>query len=684
MNATPLFSSSLASSDKDALRPSVAATLCALLAMSLLLLTSGVRGWALPFCAFALLATHFTSWRWPLTSTTPAILRLVLFVALFLTTNSGRINIDWIFRDSTLRFLGQLAAVELVLQHWRAVRGARYPAVSLLLSCAVFLAACNVQYGFVPTIIAFVTPLFWCCLLWALRDWKPVDNFNPQNRAKVLDKSRKFLQSRFGLLNLGFLLVTLMGGAFLHRLGLKYREQLMSLGSNAVRQIPTSQGGISDRPRLSSSFNERLSTERILKVEGSLSDPHLRAAAFETYRLGAWSPSVSRRELAPWGVRQLGSAQSGARARVTRLVDLQTSPIFAPLNSTGIIPGPGNGIDEVIVQGNRESGLLICDENAPWTYQIIANEQNIQGVPTYQGPLCAPLTASDRLANLQLPDDLDPRVRQIALSAAGNATTPAEKAQNIAAYLMANHQYSLTFAIRYDAGDPLAQFLINQGAAHCEFFAAAMTIMARINGIPARYVIGYLAHESELGSGGAVTVVRQRDAHAWSEIWLDGIGWVTADATPGGGRPDVMPNVSAFQRVNEWARDMLENIRQRAVKVPKRTWFYIVMMPLGLWFLIRVQPFRLARGGAKSRDHDYESPDAKLAQLSPRFERWLARQGARVTPSLSWQRAFARHHLSATRPDVARWLHDYERARFGADWEIAEDLEARLREIEKQ
>ena len=179
MNATTSFSPL---SPTETLRPSLAATLCGILAMVLLILTAGPRGWVLPFCAVALLATHFTSWRWPQNALAPVVLRLILFAALFLTANFRRINIDWIFQDYTLQFFGQLAAVELVLQHWRTGRGVRYPAISLLLSCTIFLAACNVRYGIVPRIVPFVTPIFWGCLLWALRDWKP----SSQCRGKYL------------------------------------------------------------------------------------------------------------------------------------------------------------------------------------------------------------------------------------------------------------------------------------------------------------------------------------------------------------------------------------------------------------------------------------------------------------------------------------------------------------------
>lgn len=77
--------------------------------------------------------------------------------------------------------------------------------------------------------------------------------------------------------------------------------------------------------------------------------------------------------------------------------------------------------------------------------------------------------------------------------------------------------------------DPVDAFLFEARAGFCEHFAAAFTVLMRAAGVPARVVAGYLGGE-ENPLGGYLLVV-QADAHAWSEVWLEGRGWVRVDPT---------------------------------------------------------------------------------------------------------------------------------------------------------
>jgi hypothetical protein len=73
------------------------------------------------------------------------------------------------------------------------------------------------------------------------------------------------------------------------------------------------------------------------------------------------------------------------------------------------------------------------------------------------------------------------------------------------------------------------EFLFDTKQGFCEHYASAFTVMMRAAGIPARIVLGYQG--GEMNPLGEYLIVRQSDAHAWSEVWLPGRGWVRVDPT---------------------------------------------------------------------------------------------------------------------------------------------------------
>ena len=73
------------------------------------------------------------------------------------------------------------------------------------------------------------------------------------------------------------------------------------------------------------------------------------------------------------------------------------------------------------------------------------------------------------------------------------------------------------------------EFLFDTRRGFCEHFAAAFTVLMRAAGVPARVVTGYQGGEINPVDG--TLVVRQSDAHAWAEVWLEGRGWARVDPT---------------------------------------------------------------------------------------------------------------------------------------------------------
>jgi protein-glutamine gamma-glutamyltransferase len=136
--------------------------------------------------------------------------------------------------------------------------------------------------------------------------------------------------------------------------------------------------------------------------------------------------------------------------------------------------------------------------------------------------------ASMRKTYLQLPT-LDPRIPELMKQITAHANNPYDKAKTLESYLRSHFGYTLDLSGPPPA-DPLAYFLFQKRAGHCEYFAAAMTVMLRTAGIPARYVNGFL--DGEYNSVGGDFVVRASDAHSWVEVYFPGFGWLTFDPTP--------------------------------------------------------------------------------------------------------------------------------------------------------
>lgn len=129
---------------------------------------------------------------------------------------------------------------------------------------------------------------------------------------------------------------------------------------------------------------------------------------------------------------------------------------------------------------------------------------------------------------MDLPDESNPRTRALALemrAAAGSAKAYVE------AVLQKFHREEYFYTLRPPAlgRDPVDEFLFETQQGFCEHYASAFAVMMRAAGIPARIVLGYQG--GELNPVGNYLIVRQADAHAWTEVWLEGVGWWRVDPT---------------------------------------------------------------------------------------------------------------------------------------------------------
>lgn len=150
---------------------------------------------------------------------------------------------------------------------------------------------------------------------------------------------------------------------------------------------------------------------------------------------------------------------------------------------------------------------------------------------------------------LQLPSTLSPAFAKYAEELASGSTLNPRSQQAILAeitkalgrfrYTTQHQEPSPVFAER----DPIEAFLLDTQAGHCEYFASALVLLARSQGIPARVVNGYYGAYPNPVDG--TFQIAQSQAHAWVEIYFAGLGWILFDATPAQERPSA-PSTSSF------------------------------------------------------------------------------------------------------------------------------------------
>jgi transglutaminase-like putative cysteine protease len=149
---------------------------------------------------------------------------------------------------------------------------------------------------------------------------------------------------------------------------------------------------------------------------------------------------------------------------------------------------------------------------------------------------------------LRLPGDGNPRAR--AMAADMRKRTVDDRAYiNMVLAMFRNDNFSYTTTPPLLRADPVDEFLLSTRAGYCEHYASAFTFLMRAGGVPARVVTGYQGGEFNTFSN--YMIVRQADAHAWSEVWLKDSGWTRVDPTAAVSPARVQTGVAAAVPQNE-------------------------------------------------------------------------------------------------------------------------------------
>jgi transglutaminase-like putative cysteine protease len=149
---------------------------------------------------------------------------------------------------------------------------------------------------------------------------------------------------------------------------------------------------------------------------------------------------------------------------------------------------------------------------------------------------------------LQLPAEITPRTIALARQIAANYDTPYDIAKAVTNYLRQNIEYVETLDQLPGRQEAVDWFLFDHKKGFCNYYATAEVMLLRALGIPARMAVGYAEGEGVQAEGDPAQVregrfdggtepdlvvytVRQRDAHAWPEVFFPGYGWVEFEPT---------------------------------------------------------------------------------------------------------------------------------------------------------
>jgi protein-glutamine gamma-glutamyltransferase len=149
---------------------------------------------------------------------------------------------------------------------------------------------------------------------------------------------------------------------------------------------------------------------------------------------------------------------------------------------------------------------------------------------------------------LQLPK-IDERISRLAEQIAGDRTNRYDKAAAIEKYLQ--NEFGYTLDMKAGGDEPLADFLFNVREGHCEYFASAMAVMLRTQGIATRIVNGFQL--GEYNETADVYVVKQKSAHTWVEVYFPQENvWIPFDPTPFAGQTDGSTNAGMLGSFNQY------------------------------------------------------------------------------------------------------------------------------------
>jgi len=418
-----------------------------------------------------------------------------------------------------------------------------------------------------------------------------------------------------------------------------------------------------------------LSKAELMRLD--LSDPgpvYLRAYSYEAFDGNRWSKDTG--QLYPMG----GFGRWNPMATNSREQSADLGPAATHLREiryhfriTGMLrgsfPAPGAIVElqPLLARGQRWRASDISPGSLTFRATALAPDPEFQ--PT-EAPRFLPEDVFRGVYGRS--DEATLRVRQFARKAAQGARNDYDAALRLERAIGEQALYNTDAPAVPSGENAVDWFLFESKEGYCDLYASAMVVGARSLGLPARYVTGFLAgQEKDSRDENGWLVVRESDAHAWAEVYFDGVGWVrfdpTAYARVKNGDTSADRQTPAWWRSEQGRKIIVGGLAGTAV--------------LGLLFGLVARPRPKAPAGPVL--------DRELAKAVAAFE--AALRGAVDRPrrpheTLAEYAESARHRLGPVAEEAAALAAALERLLYappGADSELPRDLAARAQSLRR-
>lgn len=176
----------------------------------------------------------------------------------------------------------------------------------------------------------------------------------------------------------------------------------------------------------------------------------------------------------------------------------------------------------------NQVGISVKNDQTLYSNSLINEAVTYQATSYLSQEIEPDLSIADKNLNLDIPPGSNLR---LAVEAQRLRAIHHDDNAFIDAVLQSFYQQDFHYTLQPPqlSGDVLDQFYFDTKKGFCEHYASTFTFMMRVGGIPARLTLGYMG--GDYNSEGDFYSVRQKDAHAWSEVWLEGQGFVRIDPT---------------------------------------------------------------------------------------------------------------------------------------------------------